>query len=189
MGFLDTDYFNKDFWKQNTKISKRQIFESPEDFIEAAYEYFQWASDNHIEHVQFVGKDGNREVVAKARVFTDWGLARFLHVSHAWIQTFKVRQEAKIVNKDLPELERKKAEEFLLAIEHVQDIIKEQKYTGGTSGDFNAQIIMRDLGLTDKADVKHSGDKDNPVVIESELDVKNLSTEELRKFLSGVERK
>jgi len=51
----------------------------------------------------------------------------------------------------------KEKEAFSPIIEHIGNVIRNQKFVGAAAGLFNSNIIARDLGLTDKKDVTSDG--------------------------------
>jgi len=70
------------------------------------------------------------------RPFTIAGLNTFLDISKTTLLLYK------------------KDEKYTSTIERIESIIYDQKFTGATVGLFNSNIIARDLGLTDKQEVK-----------------------------------
>lgn len=140
------------FWELRSKHGRSKLFESPELLWEAACEYFQWCIDNpfkkseakviNIGDYQSEVKIINLDVM---RPFTMNGLCNYLDCSTSYFRVFKCEERA---NK----------EEFLTVITRIEETIYDQKFSGAASGFFNANIIARDLGLTDKKEVdnKHS---------------------------------
>lgn len=50
-----------------------------------------------------------------------------------------------------------KDEAYLEIVSRIRDVIYTQKFEGAAVGAFNANIIARDLGLTDKKELDHKG--------------------------------
>jgi hypothetical protein len=138
------------FWQLRSKHGRGKLFESPELLWEAACEYFQWCIDNPFQksEAKVVNIGDYQSEVQKVnldvmRPFTMNGLCIYLDCSSSYFRVFKHEDR---VNK----------EEFLTVITRIEEIIYDQKFTGAASGFFNANIIARDLGLTDKKDINHS---------------------------------
>ncbi len=56
-----------------------------------------------------------------------------------------------------------KREDFTNITRKVENVIRSQKFAGAAADLFNANIIARDLGLTDKREL--SGDSENPLTL------------------------
>ena len=123
------------FWKLRTKHGRDKLFESPELLWEAACEYFEWCEENPLEEIDFRGKYADQVVLPKMRAFTWHGLELYLDVYS--LRDYKTNPEYK---------------DFSQVITRIEKVIYDQKFTGAASGFFNANIIARDLGLTDKKD-------------------------------------
>ncbi|HHZ69160.1 MAG TPA: DNA-packaging protein [Flavobacteriales bacterium] len=125
-------------WKKRTKHGRDKLFTSPEILFDAACEYFQYCEDNPIveEKVFHAGGIITRADVELLRPFTIAGLNTFLDISKTTLLLYK------------------KDEKYTSTIERIESIIYDQKFTGATVGLFNSNIIARDLGLTDKQEVK-----------------------------------
>lgn len=138
------------FWQLRSKHGRGKLFESPELLWEAACEYFQWCIDNPFQksEAKVVNIGDYQSEVQKVnldvmRPFTMNGLCIYLDCSSSYFRAFKSQ-------------ERENKEDFLTVITRIEEIIYDQKFTGAASGFFNANIIARDLGLTDKKDINHS---------------------------------
>lgn len=129
------------FWKARSKSGRDLIFKTPESLLEAAEEYFQWTEDNPLKEqkaTQFQGVFVYGEV-SKMRAMTITGLCRFLHI------TFPTWEEYK------------KRDGFTYIIREIEEIIYDQKFTGASADLLNANIIARELGLSDKQDKRQLG--------------------------------
>lgn len=131
------------FWKLRSKHGRDKLFETPDLLWEAACEYFQWCEDNPIKKNDFRGKDADEVIYELDRPFTLSGLCIYLGCSSQYFRNFEKN------NKD--------SEDFMAVITCVKEIIFTQKFEGASVGIFNANIIARDLGLTDKKELKHEG--------------------------------
>ncbi len=116
-------------------------FKSPDDLWAAACEYFEWAEENPLWEDKIVSYQGvtTHEPVAKMRAMTVAGLCLFIDISQqAWG-------------------EYRQREGFGEVTSRIDDVIRSQKFAGAAADLLNANIIARDLGLSDKNEVEHSG--------------------------------
>lgn len=137
------------FWLQRSTHGRDLLFETPTLLWEAACEYFAWCEDNPLIEVVHdklkengIGDKLTMVELPKLRPFTMHGLCIFLDCSTSYFRTFKSEQKDK--------------EDFLSVITRIEEIIYNQKFSGAATGFFNANIISRDLGLTDKKETKHT---------------------------------
>ena len=131
------------FWKLRSKNGRDKIFESPIHLWEAACEYFEWCEENPLLEIDFRGKDLERVELPKMRALTWEGLELFVDIHR--LRDYKSNP---------------KYVDFSPVIEQIEKIIYNQKFTGAAAGFLNANIIARDLGLSDKTEGKmeHSGE-------------------------------
>jgi len=126
------------FWKIAANIGRPRKFETPEKLWKLASEYFMWC-DEHPWKVNQVVKAGDHfgeQVSADtARPYTYAGLCLYLGIMQQNLNNY--------ANK----------EEFQYVVNKIKETIYTQKFEGAAVGSFNANIIARDLGLTDKQDV------------------------------------
>lgn len=124
------------YWNARSKHGRDRIIQSHETLNEVANEYFTWCEDNPIIEVDYKSAGGELQKIElpHPRVFKKEEFARFCGVS-----------EWRIINNLRPV-----SDDFNQVITRVEQIIRDQKYTYATVGMFNANIIARDLGLTDK---------------------------------------
>lgn len=137
------------FWKLRSKHGRDKLFTTPELLWEAACEYFQWCDDNpHIESVVQKRKISRDEEIIelvqnpKKRAYTIQGICLYLNCNTKYLYDFEDGLKAS-PNKDFSEI-----------ITCIRETIFEQKFSGAASGFFNANIIARDLGLSDKSEQK-----------------------------------
>jgi hypothetical protein len=78
--------------------------------------------------------------------FTLHGLCLYMDVATSYFRNFK-------------NSERGKEQGYASVIEKIEETIYNQKFSGAACGFFNANIIARDLGLSDKSEnrTEHSG--------------------------------
>lgn len=125
------------FWKQRSKHGRDKLFATPELMWEAAAEYFEWCENNPLIEIDFKGKDAEKVELPRMRAFTMQGLCLYLDCSVSYFRQFKTD-----CSKD-----------FLTVVTRIEEIVYNQKFTGAAAGFLNANIIARDLGLSDKKDV------------------------------------
>lgn len=131
---------NNQFWKERTKHGRDKLFESPEVLWDAACQYFEWCDQNPLISVEYLGKDARMKKVPKMRAYTWSGLELYLDVYS--LRDYRTNEKYK---------------DFSQIITRIEAIIYTQKFEGAAAGMLNANIIARDLSLSDKSDVKHSG--------------------------------
>jgi len=161
------------FWKLRSKHGRRKLFETPELLWEAACEYFQWCDENPwlqkkaIQKTTPVPKTKGRgknktitvekeqqihqEVSPTARPYSLTGFCLYIDASRAYWTNFKAGFKAK-TNDELSETDK----DFLCVIARVEETIETQQFEGAVVGAFNANIIARKLGLSDKQEVDHT---------------------------------
>lgn len=130
-----------EFWRKRAKHGRDKIFSTPDELWNAAVEYFEYTDTRVWNKTDFKGKDVEEVLIPTSVPYTMTGLCIFLDVNTAYFRQFKTD------NKD-----------FSTIISRIEDIIYTQKFEGATVGTYNANIIARELGLTDKQEstVNHS---------------------------------
>lgn len=138
------------FWELRAKHGRDKLFATPELMWQACKEYFEWCEDNPLIEVDFVGKDATQVEKPKMRAFTMQGLCLYLDCNTRYFNEFENNLKGKTeqISKD-----------FSAIVTRVREIIYNQKFTGAAAGFLNPNIIARDLGLTDKADITSGGHK------------------------------
>lgn len=135
------------FWKARAKHGRDKIFKTPSDLWGAACEYFEWCEENPLKEEKAFAFQGEitKESVSLLRPMTIGGLCLFLGVNMQYLNDFE----------ESLDLESREGKDFSLIIEAIKTSIKEQKFAGAAAGLFNANIIARDLGLSDKSELDH----------------------------------
>ena len=125
------------FWEARSSHGRKPIFETPEQLWEACVENFQWTEDNPLKEGKLVSYQGESklEEMPKMRAMTIGGLCIFLDITHDTWDNYRKR------------------EGFLGVTSKAEEIIKNQKFTGAAADLLNANIIARDLGLSDKQEL------------------------------------
>lgn len=134
-----------DFWKLRTKHGRDKLFSDPAVFWEECLKYFEWCRSNPLIEIDFRGKDADRVEIPKMRAFTWTGLEVFLDCD--------LRRYKDIINGN-SEFPGSFSEDFVHILLRVSRIIYTQKFEGAAAGFLNPNIIARDLGLTEKSEIK-----------------------------------
>lgn len=130
------------FWQLRSKHGRDKLFATPELLWEAACEYFQWCDDNPLYETKVINhKDLGivQEPVPKMRAYTLTGLCLYMNCNTQYFNNFESNNKE---NKD-----------FSVMLTRIRETIYTQKFEGAASELFNASIIARDLGLSDKKDI------------------------------------
>ena len=156
------------YWKFRKKHGRERIFETPEELLNQCIAYFKWCDENPLKKSEIVKYKDYAELmeVPLVRAYTKEGLADFCEVSQ-----YKTISNYKEYSTD-----------FLQVITYVENVIYNQKFTNAAAGLLNSNIIARDLGLSEKSAIEHSGEmKTNhePVkIIFSDIEAENLQDDD-----------
>ena len=152
------------FWLARSSHGAKPKFSDPEVLLKACLEYFEWCEDNPLqEHKVIVCEGCPTDVyIDKLRATTLDGLTLFLDIA---IETWH---------------NYRKVKDLMAVTSQVDRAIRNQKFSGASSGLLNANIIARDLGLVDKKEVKQD------IVLGEKL-VDEMSDEELQNELDREE--
>ena len=127
------------FWKIRSKHGRDKLFATPELLQEAAFEYFEWCDNNPWIKKETTNHDKgfSEKETPTQRPYSKSGLYLYIGCSDDWLRNFK-----KIATDD-----------FLRVISDIEKIIDTNQWEGATVGAFNANIIARTLGLSEKIDL------------------------------------
>lgn len=117
---------------------RQPIFKTPDELWEACCEYFEWVEANPLYEDKVTSFQGinTHEPVAKMRAMTITALCVFLDIDRkTWDEGYKARKD------------------FIPITTRVEDIIYSQKLEGAAADLLNANIIARELGLREKAEI------------------------------------
>ena len=134
-----------EFWKFRSKHGRDKLFATPELLWQEALEYFQWIEENPLYEQKGFAFQGvvTKEDFPKMRAMTLSGLCFYLHCSDSYFRAFKSTLQEK--DKD-----------FLTVINEIESVIYNQKFQGASADLLNANIIARDLGLSDKSTIQQN---------------------------------
>ena len=133
------------FWELRGKHGRDRIIEDHVKLFEDATEYFNWCDENPIYITEIVNSKMGIQLVEKPmrRPYQKDALALSVGLS-----------EWRLI-KDL----KKVSEDFSQTVTRIERIIYTQKFEGASVGQFNPNIIARDLQLTENIDHKSGGEK------------------------------
>jgi hypothetical protein len=137
------------FWLARSSHGRKPIFASPEQLEAACLEYFEWTEQNPLYEDRLVTFQGTatHEPVAKMRAMTLDGLCLFLDIDRTTWRAYAER------------------EGFSPVTHAIELSIRQQKFAGAAADLLNANIIARDLGLADKAEL--TGKDGEPLMSET----------------------
>ena len=165
-----------EYWMMRTKHGRDKLFSDPKVLFKAAVEYFKWREQNPLYETDFRGKDATEVQIPKMRAFTLSGLCIYLGVNSEYFNQFKKSLEGR--NDEL-------SQDLSWVVSQIYDIIYDQKFTGAAAGFLNPNIIARDLGLSDKQEIKQLN-----INAQSEyVDYTELSDEALKEIKNAGETK
>jgi hypothetical protein len=154
------------FWTLRSKHGRDKLFASPELLWQAACEYFEWVENNPLHEARLFANKG--EIISaklpKMRAMTMDGLCFYLRCSQSYFRVFKLRHEDD-------------EDSYKVIINDIEAVIRTQKFEGAAADLLNANIIARDLGMTDKQS------------LDVNYDFENMSEAELIKFGNAIFKK
>jgi hypothetical protein len=133
------------FWLARSRHGRKPIFASAAMLEEACADYFKWSDDNPLIEKKPYHANGliTYANVEKMRAMTIGGLCIFIDIAHSTWREWRTR------------------EDFSTIVAEVEAIIRNQKFSGAAADMLNANIIARDLGLSDKKEL--SGPDGGPI--------------------------
>lgn len=148
------------FWKLRSKHGRDILFSSAAVLWEEACKYFEWCDKTPLISIEYYGKDAKRCRVPKMRAYTLQGLCIFLDCNTQYITQFE----------NALDKSTEAGKDFSWVIARIREIIYTQKFEGAAAGLLNANIITRDLGLSEKTE------NTNDTVITGKIAVNVIST-------------
>ena len=129
------------FWEQRSSHGRKPIFETPKQLWDAACEYFEWVEDNPLSEMKAFSYQGEiiKTDIPKMRAMTIQAMCLFLDISEDTWANYCSR------------------EDFLGITKQIKNVIYSQKFEGAAADMLNANIISRELGLSDKTQIEQSG--------------------------------
>lgn len=119
-------------------IGKNKIFETPHDLLTAAMEYFEWADSNPMLEQKIFHSNGviTKDNIEHPRPYTLAGLYVFSGFTDATWYKYCADPE------------------YSSVCAFINKTMYDQKFSGASTGFFNANLIARDLGIREVSDVK-----------------------------------
>ena len=128
------------FWRLRSKNGKERKFPTSEALWEAACEYFEWCDENpwRIEKTKKKGKSKEVESTPTQRPYTIAALCMYLGVHSTYLNDLKDKDYSEVITR-------------------IKQIIETNQIEGAMVGAYNANIVSRINGLTDKMDIESGG--------------------------------
>jgi len=154
------------FWLARSSHGRNPIFKDAEQLREACYEYFQWVENNPLYEEKIFHSQGviTKDTIAKMRAMTIGGLCVFLDIDRTTWENYRNNPD------------------FFRITKEVEEIIYNQKFTGAAADLLNANIIARELGLSDKVQNEHTGANGTALIPSA----KQMTTDELKAELEAL---
>jgi len=137
------------WWEARSRHGRKLLWENREELLEACFDYFEWVEANPLKEgkvFQYEGKPVHTEV-KKMRAMTKSGLCVFLGCSRSTWEDYG------------------KKDDFSDIVELVNECIRDQKFSGAAAGLLNANLVARELGITEKSEVEVAAGKGQPLPI------------------------
>lgn len=134
------------FWEARSSAGPKPKFKTASALWSACCEFFEWMEDNPLHEAKAFAYEGvvTVESLPKMRAMTLASLCMFLDIDETtWREWRKSRADLSTV------------------ITRAEAVIYRQKFEGASAGLLNANIIARDLGLSDKTE--HTGKDGGPL--------------------------
>ena len=127
------------FWEARSSHGRKPKFESSEILWDACRQYFAWAEENPLWEAKAFAFQGVVTIgkLPKMRAMTISGLCTFIDVAVSTWDEWKTSRP-----------------DFSEVINATETVIRDQKFAGASADLLNANIIARDLGLSDKREVE-----------------------------------
>jgi hypothetical protein len=149
-------------WRLRKHHGPDRKFATSAELWKAACKYFEWCDNNPLIELQqmksmgqpYKDKETGETIfpsptieMPKMRAYTMQALCIHLGVSASYFRKLKTTLTA----------EDAIVKEFSAVISKIENVVYTQKFEGAAAGFFNANIIARELGLTDKKELDHKG--------------------------------
>lgn len=164
------------FWELRSKHGRDKIFSTPELLWKEATRYFTWCEENPLWETDFRGKDATEVQIPKVRAFTLKGLCLYLRVNEDFIHRFR---DACAGRSD------EESQDFCRIISDIYDTIFMQKFTNAAAGFLKENLIARETGLAERAQIHQINSNANQEFI----DYTELSDEALKEIKNAGETK
>jgi hypothetical protein len=134
------------FWKLRTKHGRDLIIQDANKLWEDAQEYFTWCDNNPI-------------MVTEKGFNSQFGVYSYEVPMRRPYQKQMLENSLDVAGWRTIEDLKTRSNDFLQIITRIEDIIYSQKFEGAAVGQFNSNIIARDLKLSDQTDITSGGEQ------------------------------
>jgi hypothetical protein len=138
------------FWMQRTKHGRDKLFSDPEIFWQECVRYFNWCDNNPLKEEDFRGKDAVSVTLNKMRAYSWSGLGVFLDCD---LRRYKSAFNGNVGEDQVSGLVDL-SQDFVAILSRVSQIMFTQKFEGAAAGLLKENVIVRDLSLAEKSDVR-----------------------------------
>lgn len=135
-------------WEARSSHGRNPLFASGDDLWNAATEYFQWVEDNPLQEEKLFSYQGEivKGTVNKMRAMTISGLCLYLDIAKQTWCNYREHPD------------------FMDTAARIDDVIRDQKFSGAAADLLNSNIIARDLGLKESTSSEVTLDSKSPVI-------------------------
>ena len=154
------------FWRLRSKNGKERKFPTSEALWEAACEYFEWCDSNpwRIEKTKKKGRSKEVETTPTQRPYTISGLCMFLGCGEKFLYQLAQSVNKQSESNSTDTFTHTNDEDYSYIITRIKQIIETNQLEGAMVGAYNANIVSRINGLTDKMDIESGGEKLKAVI-------------------------
>ena len=140
---------------------KPRKIKDPKELWNLALEWVSYMTDQTIDSQMFVGKDGKEVLKHTKHPLTMESFYIFSGISkqlfHNMENRLKHNRDNPTYNEDIAKIDK----EFLDVCTRIRQISFNQQFAEASAGNYNANIVARYLGLTEKKDITSNGQQVN----------------------------
>lgn len=142
-----------EFWERRLRQGNKKFFRTPEELMEAAADYFTWATQHPLTEtvIGWYQGEATEHTVNHPRAFTWQGMSVHMGISSATLDSYRQNPD------------------FAEAIDAITSVIFAQKFEGAAVGLFNSNLIARDLGISEKSEITGAGGAPLDIVVQYQL--------------------
>jgi hypothetical protein len=158
------------FWEARSTHGRKPIFANPDELWNASVEYFKWVDDNPLMESRVAQDNGSPTIIEipKMRAMTIGGLCLFLDITHVCWRDYCQQDD------------------FSKVAKAIEEVIRDQKFTGAAGGFLNANIIARDLGLKESTSNEHTGANGGAIKNEVKQITHDMSAEDATRLYQDM---
>jgi len=160
------------FWKLRESSGRKPLFSHPSELWNLAQEYFEYAFKRTWDKQEWVGKDGIEVSRKMLLPFSKEAMCNYIGITVHSFNNYKQKKGKHLQEHETNEnnisntneigiIEAQNEIDFFHICTRIEQIIFQQQYEGATVGVYNANIVARKLGLTDKQDITSGGKEIN----------------------------